>query len=479
MYNNIKKTQGLQTMVKHSIYDNFFACDHPPELVYMMTNAIQKNILLATLIGSALYLVLFHEYIPFWILALWTTSQLVLSIARAYVARKLERFTKTNYPLQKRYLRISILGTALGAFIWGIGSWLTVLYTPVEYTYYMLAIVLGLTTGATSTLGSIFQAYLLFIWIVLLMLASSFFYYGDNAHFVIGIISLISITFLTSTGSDYYKKLREIVSLSIKLQDLNKNLEERVHKEVAKNIAKDIQLMHQSRLAQMGEMVSMIAHQWRQPLHIISTAATDMDLKIQLGTIDNNTCLNNINTINTLTQHLSATIDDFRDFFKVTKEKEETSIDEVVQVTLKIVKEYVENKKIAITVDLNSNERFTSFPNELKQVLINLLKNSEDALLENSIKNASIHVKTFVDEHHYNLEVSDNAGGIKPEVIKNIFDAYFTTKDDDKGTGLGLYMSKRIVEEHCAGHLSAHNTNEGACFCLRLPRESDKKGSGV
>ena len=197
-----------------------------------------------------------------------------------------------------------------------------------------------------------------------------------------------------------------------------------------------------------------------------------MDLKIQLGTINNEICTNNINTINTLTQHLSATIDDFRDFFKVTKEREETSIDEVVQVTLKIVKEYVENKKIVITTDLNSSERFDSFPNELKQVLINLLKNAEDALLENSVKNASIHVKTFMDENNYNLEVCDNAGGIKEGVIKNIFDAYFTTKDDDKGTGLGLYMSKRIVEEHCGGKLSAHNTNQGACFSLRLPRMS-------
>jgi len=466
----MKQNQGPNFMVKHSIYDNFFACDHPPELVYMMTKAIQKNIMFATLIGSALYIVLFSDFVPLWILISWVSTQATVAISRAYVARKLERFTRTNYPLQKYYLRLSIGGTALSAFVWGLGVWFTVLYAPTEYTYYMLAIVLGLIAGATSTIGSIFQAYIIFIWILLFMLSSAFIYFGDNSHFVIGVISLISTTFLTSTGSDYYKKLREIVSLSIELKDLNRHLEERVNREVAKNIAKDIQLMHQSRLAQMGEMVSMIAHQWRQPLHIISTAATDMDLKIQLGTIDNNTCLNNINTINTLTQHLSATIDDFRDFFKVTKEHEETSIDEVVQVTLKIVKEYVENKKIIITTDLNSSERFDSFPNELKQVLINLLKNSEDALLEKGIKNASINVKSYMDEKYYNLEVCDNAGGIKEGAMKKIFDAYFTTKDNDKGTGLGLYMSKRIVEEHCGGLLSAHNTNDGACFCLRLPR---------
>ena len=229
--------------------------------------------------------------------------------------------------------------------------------------------------------------------------------------------------------------------------------------------------MHQSRLAQMGEMIGMIAHQWRQPLHIISTAATDMDLKIQFGKIDDATCLKNIETINTLTQHLSGTIDDFRDFFKVTKERELTSVDEVVNVTLRIVKEYVENKKIIITTDLDCSEQFSSYPNELKQVLLNLLKNAEDALLENWVKDASIHIKSYYDDAGYYFEVCDNAGGIDDEVMGKLFEAYFTTKEDSMGTGLGLYMSKKIIEEHCGGTLSVSNREAGACFKVALPRE--------
>ncbi len=452
------------------IYRSFKSYDHPTELVLMMTKEIQEGVLIATLIGSALFVLLFNEYVPYYILSLWLIVQFALSILRVYLSRKLELCTKKNDPLQASYLRYSIITTALGGFMWGVTSWLAVIYAPEAYTYYLLVIVMGLTAGATTTLGSIFHIYAAFMWSILLMLALSFIYQGDDSHMVIALISVISAIFLTGAGADYYLKMRKIIELSIELQSFNTVLEERVQKEVSRNVEKDIQLMHQSRLAQMGEMIGMIAHQWRQPLHIISTAATDMDLKIQFGKIDDATCLKNIETINTLTQHLSGTIDDFRDFFKVTKERELTSVDEVVNVTLRIVKEYVENKKILITTDLDCSEQFSSYPNELKQVLLNLLKNAEDALLENWVKDASIHIKSYHDDAGYYFEVCDNAGGIDDEVMGKLFEAYFTTKEDAMGTGLGLYMSKKIIEEHCGGTLSVSNKDGGACFSVSLPK---------
>ena len=453
------------------IYQSFKSCDHPKELVLMMTKELQKGVLIATLIGSALFIVLFNEFVPYYILSFWLLGQFALSILRVYISRKLEDYTKKDDPLKRTYLKLSIATTALSGAMWGLTSWFAVIYAPEPYTYYILVIIMGLTAGATTTLGSIFHAYAAFMWSILLMLASSYIYQGNDAHVVIAIISIIAATFLTGTGSDYYLKLRKIIELSIELQSFNTALEERVQKEVSRNVEKDIQLMHQSRLAQMGEMIGMIAHQWRQPLHIISTAATDIDLKIQFGKIDDATCLKNIETINTLTQHLSGTINDFRDFFKVTKEREVTSVDEVVNVTLRIVKEYVENKKIRITTDLDCSEHFSSYPNELKQVLLNLLKNAEDALLENWVKDAEIHIKSYHDEKAYYLEVCDNAGGIDDEVMGKLFQAYFTTKEDAMGTGLGLYMSKRIIEEHCGGTLRAFNRERGACFLVSLPKQ--------
>ena len=458
-------------MQSENILTSFRSMDYPSELIFMMTKGIQKGVLIATFAASAVFLVLFYNYVPIYFLAVWTAAQIILTIVRVNLAKKLELYTKQNSPLKTSCLKNNIIGVALSAFLWGMTSWIAVLYAPETHTYYVFVILLALTGGATTTLGSVFHAYIAFVWIILVMLSSSFFYYGSYAHTVIAIMNAVGITILTATGSDYYLKLRKIVELSVQLKSFNAALEERVKKEAQKNIEKDIQLMHQARLAQMGEMVNMIAHQWRQPLHIISTAATDMDLKIQFGTLDDATCQKNIGTINTLTQHLSTTIDDFRDFFKVTKEMEETTIDGVVSVTLKIVKEYVENKKIVIKTDLDCSDKFNSYPNELKQVLINLLKNAEDALLEKNVENAEIYIKSYSEGDRNILQVSDNAGGISDDVIDNVFTAYFTTKEDGKGTGLGLYMSKKIIEEHCGGELSVENEKEGACFRVTLPKK--------
>ena len=457
-------------MQSENVLTSFRSVDHPSELIFMMTKGIQKGVLIATLIASAIFVFLLYDFIPLYILSFWLLAQFALSTVRVNLARKLEQYTKQDNVLKTQCLKYNIAGTALSALLWGLTSWLTVIYAPEPYSFYVLVLLLALTAGATTTLGSVFHAYFAFMGIILLMLSSSFLYYGGDVHLIIALITIVAITILTATGSDYYLKLKKIVELSDQLKIFNTALEERVHKEVQKNIEKDIQLMHQSRLAQVGEMVNMIAHQWRQPLHIISTAATDMDLKMELHTLDNETSKKHIETINSLTQHLSSTIDDFRDFFKVTKDKETTSLKEVVVTTLKIVGEFIGNKNIAIDTDIKSSETFESYPNELKQVLLNLLKNAEDVLLEREIDDARITIKTFSDDKNLYLEVCDNAGGVPDTLIDQIFNAYFSSKSQEIGSGLGLYMSKTIIEEHCGGTLSVHNEEEGACFCISLPK---------
>ncbi|MGB5966124.1 MAG: HAMP domain-containing sensor histidine kinase [Sulfurimonadaceae bacterium] len=457
-------------MQSENVFASFRSLDHPSELILMMTKGIQKGVLIATLIASAVFVFLLYDFIPLYILSFWLLAQFALSVVRVNLARKLEQYTKQDNVLKKQYLTYNIAGTVLSALLWGLTSWFTVVYAPEPYSYYVLVLLLALTAGATTTLGSVFHAYFAFMVIILLMVSSSFLYYGGDVHLIITLLSIVAITILTATGSDYYLKLKKIIELSVQLKMFNTALEERVHKEVQKNFEKDIQLMHQARLAQMGEMISMIAHQWRQPLNIISTAATDMDLKMEFNTLDNETSKKHIETINSLTQHLSSTIDDFRDFFKVTKDMELTSLKEVVATTLKIVGEFIGNKNVMIITDIKSSETFKSYPNELKQVLLNLLKNAEDVLLERKIQDARITIKTFSDDNHYYLEVCDNAGGVPEALINNIFDAYFSSKSQDLGSGLGLYMSKIIIEDHCGGTLSVENGEEGACFCISLPK---------
>ena len=223
---------------------------------------------------------------------------------------------------------------------------------------------------------------------------------------------------------------------------------------------KDRQLLQQSRLAQTGEMISMIAHQWRQPLAAISVTSSNLSLKVMLDDIDNDEFEKELALISDYSQHLSKTIDDFRGFFKEDKQMEITSLDSIVNSTLSITKISIENKNIKLVTTLDSKNEFETYPSELKQVLLNLIKNAEDILLENKTKNPQITIQTKDNT----LIVKDNAGGVPKDIIDKIFDPYFSTKKEKDGTGLGLYMSKTIIEEHCNGELSVTNDDFGALF---------------
>ena len=232
--------------------------------------------------------------------------------------------------------------------------------------------------------------------------------------------------------------------------------------------AKDEILFKQSRLAQMGEMISMIAHQWRQPLAAISSTSASIVLKASMNNLDNGTAQKKAHDISNFSQHLSRTIDDFRNFFKQSKEKSETTYNEVIRSVLGIIEVSISNKNIQLIQELNCHESFSSYPSELKQVILNLIKNAEDILFEKGIEDPYIRIATYTKKDNYILEVSDNGGGIPKEIIEHIFDPYFSTKEAKDGTGLGLYMSKMIIEEHCSGTLSVSNSNEGAVFRIYL-----------
>ncbi|NPA60217.1 MAG: GHKL domain-containing protein [Epsilonproteobacteria bacterium] len=268
--------------------------------------------------------------------------------------------------------------------------------------------------------------------------------------------------------------LTHLVGVTVEeLSELNKNLEKKVKIEVDKNILKDKQLIYQSRLAQMGEMISMIAHQWRQPLAAISSAAIGLKLKTTLKKVDEKLILEICEKIIYSSSHLSKTIDDFRDFYKSNKEKKDVTFSEIVKGVLNIVQASMKNKNIEIEVDLNFNDTLRTYPNELKQVLMNLIKNAEDALLESRVENPKIMIKTYKENQKCVLEVSDNAGGIDEKIISKIFDPYFSTKKAKDGTGLGLYMSKTIIQEHCNGKIYGYNNEVGAVFKIELENTLD------
>ncbi len=274
-----------------------------------------------------------------------------------------------------------------------------------------------------------------------------------------------------------YTAVRQDITDKKKLEELNRTLEERVANEVRKSREKDKKMLQQSRLAQMGEMLSMIAHQWRQPLAAIATTTSALNMKANLGAIDTQTVKELTDKILSYTKHLSQTIDDFRDFFRFNKEKQNTTWKEMIQSVLGIVEGALKNKNIKIVTNIASDKTFHTHPNQIKQVILNLIKNAEDALLERGVTDPII----TIEAKENILIVKDNAGGIPEEILPKIFDPYFSTKLEKDGTGLGLYMSKTIIEDHCKGNLWVYNDDEGAVFVIELPQDSvvqeDRKAS--
>lgn len=269
--------------------------------------------------------------------------------------------------------------------------------------------------------------------------------------------------------------------LEQKLEDLNANLEIKVKEEIKKNEINTQQLVQQSRLAQMGEMISMIAHQWRQPLSAISATTNNLILKMIIDDkVDKEYFDKELKLITDYSQYLSSTIDDFRNFFKSDKEKIVFKLNDIIDRSLSIIKTSLDARSIIIEKNINEDFNLYTYPSELQQVILNLLKNAEDALIERKIDNRTIVISTYKNNHNkVIIDISDNGGGIENSIIDKIFDPYFSTKNKKDGTGLGLYMSKIIINEHCEGSLKVKNDEKGAVFSIELPILIRKEDNNV
>ncbi len=230
------------------------------------------------------------------------------------------------------------------------------------------------------------------------------------------------------------------------LNILNNTLKNKIKSQVKILREKDRQLQYQGRLAQMGEMLNMISHQWKQPLVSISATTSFLYGKLLMEEFNKEEFMEELQIIEDSSKYLSNTINDFRTFFRLDKEKILTNFEDIVNETLKIIKPILSNNQIEIKTFFSSSSQIYSLKNEIKQVVLNILKNAEDAFIENNIKKREIIIKTFDKDNFTFLEISDNAGGIKNEYLHEIFDPYFTTKSSDKFTGLGLCMSKTIIK---------------------------------
>mgnify|MGYP002145066558 FL=1 len=270
---------------------------------------------------------------------------------------------------------------------------------------------------------------------------------------------------ISSLIVDFFKKETE-------LEDLNATLKERVETEVEKNRQKEQLIYQQSKQAAMGQMLNNIAHQWRQPLNAVSITVGKLEYASKKDILQKEDLDSSLQNIKSLVKQMSDTIDDFRNFFKPDKAKGYFSLLQCLKNSASVVSEAYESQNIKISIICDPQIECFGYERELMQVLLVCFGNSKDAIEENGVREGKITVVGKQTPHgDVSITITDNGGGVKNEIIHDIFNPFFTTKEEGKGSGIGLYMSKQIIEQGMQGSISAVNNTDGLSVTIEIPKE--------
>lgn len=280
-------------------------------------------------------------------------------------------------------------------------------------------------------------------------------------------LAVIDITRRRSAEDLLSEKRRE-------LEELNKSLEKRIVQAVDDLRSKDQMMIIQDRRAVMGEMISNIAHQWRQPLNTLGLVVQQAPLFYDSSEFSREFLETNTAKAMELIQHMSQTIDDFRNFFRADKEMVTFGVNQVIEKVISFVEKSFMDQQISIVFEAKGDPEVNGYPNEYSQVMLNILMNARDALVNHDFAGATISILSFAEGDKTVVTIGDNAGGIADEILDKIFDPYFTTKGPDKGTGIGLFMSKTIIEKNMGGSLTVQNTGNGAEFRIETGGRNSK-----
>lgn len=316
--------------------------------------------------------------------------------------------------------------------------------------------------------------------------------YKTSTYMLILLIGLIFffVTLVLVTIINHFKNLHSYLEESVtkktkELLLLNSSLENRIIKEVESNRKKDNIMFQQARLASLGEMLQNIAHQWRQPLGSLMMIIQSFESKFMCGKLTPDFVTSRVTDAQVLSQNMSDTLEDFRTFFNPNRAKKHFNIQEVIQKAMDLSKYQLEKEAIILALIAKEDLHVFGFRNELIHVLLNLIGNSKDILSANaSLTPKIIHIIAKQTTDTVFINVIDNGGGIKSDIIPKVFDPYFTTKHKSVGTGIGLYMSKLMVEKHMQGTITCKNIKHKlgtkdffncAIFTLSIPKYSDDK----
>jgi C4-dicarboxylate-specific signal transduction histidine kinase len=267
-------------------------------------------------------------------------------------------------------------------------------------------------------------------------------------------------------NEELMQQKEEILAQSAELEKINRTLESRIQEAIHKSREKDMMLIQQSRLAAMGEMIGNIAHQWRQPLNAVGIIIQNINESYRCGELSPEYMTAKVDKSMDIIQYMSQTIDDFRNFFKPEKKMHLFDVKATVQRAVSFIEPTLINNNIELECQCEEHIQVLGYSNEYAQVVLNLLNNAKDAVIDSEVSNPKITISLKKQGEKSMLCIDDNGGGIASEYLEKIFTPYFSTKNPGKGTGIGLYMSKTIVEKNMQGSLTFKNTEEGARFTI-------------
>jgi signal transduction histidine kinase len=285
-----------------------------------------------------------------------------------------------------------------------------------------------------------------------------------------GVIIFALSIILSVFQKDYEQVVTDLEHYQGELKAENTTLGSVAEYESKENAHKTALIIEASRFAQMGKILSMIAHHWRQPLSSISTSSANMKMSIMLDDIDPKKLLHNIDTVDSHVKQLSDTINDFRSYFKSSKTKEVLSGKNIMKDTFNIIQETMSSNGIRFDLDIEDSSLVEVYKKEMVQAILNILTNANEIFIANGQKDAKIWIRISHDSKDMIIEIEDNAGGVKVEELSRLFEPYYSTKLSRNGTGLGLYISKTIIEGQAHGSLDVSKTEMGLCFTLKVPR---------
>ena len=264
----------------------------------------------------------------------------------------------------------------------------------------------------------------------------------------------------------------KIESIEEAMNTLNASLSAKVDEKVEELHKQELVMIQQARLAQMGEMIAMIAHQWRQPLSSISAITSNMKISLAMGEeLSEQMLQDELDSIDARVELLSQTINDFRNFYTQNGHKQRFDITELLQQSIDVLSPALSSANVKIELNSLVKRELYSYESEIIQVFMNIIKNAIDVLKDKEGRRHIV-IDAYEDKEHVYIQIEDNGGGIDEAIIDKVFDPYFSTKKEKNGMGLGMYMSHIIIKEHCKGEIGVENSLAGALFTIKLPFES-------